>query len=153
MDLSFTRKFLVYPSEVCYFFPHGEHDCGQIKTRETPGDSVFRRSACADDGQTWIEKENAACNFRDERRTKCFRLLLKQFWTNIGQSTPFACQDWAGTKAAYRLFANADVSEQVILGGHFQATARATSTSCSARHKTLHAFPRPYLRRPSGWRR
>lgn len=100
-----------------------------MKTRETPGDSLFRRSVCADDGQTWIDKENAACNFRDERLTKRFRLLLKQFWTNIGQSIPFACQDWAGTKAAYRFFANADVSEQDILGGHFQATSERFANS------------------------
>jgi hypothetical protein len=69
-----------------------------------------------------MDKENAACNFRDERLKKRFRLLLKQFWTRIGESIPFACQDWASTKAAYRFFANDHVSEQDILGGHFQAT-------------------------------
>jgi len=69
-----------------------------------------------------MDKENAACHFRDERLKKRFWLLLKQFWTSMGQSIPFACQDWANTKAAYRFFANDHVSEQDILSGHFQAT-------------------------------
>ncbi|WP_082854991.1 transposase DNA-binding-containing protein [Paraburkholderia phytofirmans] len=41
----------------------------------------------------------------------------------MGQPTPFACQDWASTKAAYRFFANDRVSEQDILSGHFQVSA------------------------------
>ncbi|WP_419723024.1 transposase DNA-binding-containing protein [Sphingobium aquiterrae] len=32
-------------------------------------------------------------------------------------------QDWANTKAAYRFFSNASVSEEHILAGHFHATA------------------------------
>lgn len=39
-------------------------------------------------------------------------------------SIPFACQDWANVKAAYRFFSNERVSEQEILAGHFQATSR-----------------------------
>ena len=74
------------------------------------------------DEQSWIEKENAACVFRDERLKKRFRLLLEQFWGSMGQTIPFACQDWASTKAAYRFFANDHVCEQDILSGHFQAT-------------------------------
>lgn len=40
----------------------------------------------------------------------------------IGQSVPYACQDWANTKAAYRFFSNDNVSEDQIMAGHFQAT-------------------------------
>ena len=40
----------------------------------------------------------------------------------MGKSIPWACQDWANTKATYRFFANARVSEHKILAGHFQAT-------------------------------
>lgn len=72
--------------------------------------------------QTWIDKENAACVFRDERLKKRFRLLLQQFWNGIGQTIPFACQDWANTKAAYRFLSNGQVCEQDILSGHFQST-------------------------------
>lgn len=67
--------------------------------------------------------ENSACVFRHERLKKRFRLLLEQFWRGMGQTIPFACQDWASTKAAYRFFANDNVCEQDILSGHFQATS------------------------------
>ena len=40
----------------------------------------------------------------------------------MGQSIPYACQDWASTKAAYRFFANDRVDEAEILSGHFAAT-------------------------------
>jgi hypothetical protein len=40
----------------------------------------------------------------------------------IGESLPYACQDWANTKAAYRFFSNSEVSEEQIMAGHFQAT-------------------------------
>jgi len=40
----------------------------------------------------------------------------------MGESIPFACQDWANTKAAYRFFANERVEEDDILSGHFAAT-------------------------------
>lgn len=76
-----------------------------------------------------MEKENAACVFRDERLKKRFRLLLEQFWGSMGQTIPFACQDWASTKAAYRFFANDHVCEQDILSGHFQATSERFSGS------------------------
>lgn len=94
-----------------------------MTTRRKPGDSASRRPVAAEDEQTWMDQENAACNFRDERLKKRFRLLLQQFWSNMGQSIPFACQDWANTKAAYRFFSNDRISEQDILGGHFQATS------------------------------
>jgi hypothetical protein len=40
----------------------------------------------------------------------------------MGGSIPWACQNWANTKAAYRFLANARVDEADILGGHFAAT-------------------------------
>jgi hypothetical protein len=50
-----------------------------------------------------------------------------------------ACQDWAGTKAAYRFFSNERVSEFEILSGHFQATSqrfRATEGPMLVLHDT-----------------
>jgi len=91
--------------------------------RGPPSDSSPSHPSLLEDEQTWIDKENAGCNFRDERLKKRFRLLLQQFWNSMGQSIPFACQDWANTKAAYRFFANDHVCEQDILGGHFEATS------------------------------
>src|SRR5215469_10482060 len=50
------------------------------------------------------------------------RRLLKQIGSAIGQAIPFACRDWANTKAAYRFFSNDRVDEEAILSGHFEAT-------------------------------
>ena len=40
----------------------------------------------------------------------------------MGESIPYACQDWASTKAAFRFLANDRVEEGEILSGHFAAT-------------------------------
>jgi Transposase DNA-binding len=74
--------------------------------------------------EEWIDEELAGCEFRDERLTKRFEKLFRQLSGGIGESIPWACQDWTSTKAAYRFFANGRVSEMAILGGHFQATEK-----------------------------
>src|SRR5579863_163403 len=71
---------------------------------------------------TWIDHEVGGCNFKDVRLAKRFGKLLGMMSEGIGESIPYACQDWANTKAAYRFFSNDDVSEDQILAGHFQAT-------------------------------
>ena len=49
-----------------------------------------------------------------------------RYWNSsgseLGGSIPFACQDWAATKAAYRFFSNGRISEDKILAGHFLCT-------------------------------
>ena len=70
----------------------------------------------------WIEQELARCEFKDERLGKRFKNLVDQMWSGIGETIPYACQDWANTKAAYRFFSNDRVSEKEILKGHFQST-------------------------------
>jgi hypothetical protein len=69
-----------------------------------------------------VDREVAGCKFKDLRLAERFRKLLKQIGSAIGQAIPFACQDWANTKAAYRFFSNDRVDEEAILSGHFQAT-------------------------------
>ncbi len=71
---------------------------------------------------TWIDHEVEGCSFKDVRLTKRFGKLLEMMSEGIGESIPYACQDWANTKAAYRFFSNSDVSEDQIMAGHFQAT-------------------------------
>ena len=71
---------------------------------------------------TWIDNEVGGCNFKDVRLAKRFGKLLGMMSEGIGESVPYACQDWANTKAAYRFFSNAEVSEDQIMAGHFQAT-------------------------------
>jgi Transposase DNA-binding len=70
----------------------------------------------------WIDNEAGGCNFKDVRLAKRFGKLLGMMSEGIGESVPYACQDWANTKAAYRFFSNNTVSEDQILAGHFQAT-------------------------------
>ena len=50
---------------------------------------------------TWIDQEMGGCNFSDVRLAKRFSKLLGMMSEGIGQSVPYACQDWANTKAAY----------------------------------------------------
>lgn len=71
---------------------------------------------------TWIDKELAGCRFADERLERRLGTLLDRMAGAMGGSIPLACQDWANTKAAYRLFSNERVSEEDILSGHFEAT-------------------------------
>lgn len=40
----------------------------------------------------------------------------------MGQSIPFACQDWANAKGAYHFLSNDRANEADILAGHFQST-------------------------------
>ena len=70
----------------------------------------------------WLDDELASCSFSDERLSKRLRKLIERLGGAIGESLPFACQDWANAKAAYRFLSNERVSEAQILAGHFQAT-------------------------------
>ena len=70
----------------------------------------------------WWDRELAGCAFADERLGRRLRKLVERMAGAIGGSLPFACQDWAATKAAYRFFSNERVSEAQILAGHFRST-------------------------------
>jgi Transposase DNA-binding/Transposase DDE domain len=71
---------------------------------------------------SWLDDEVEGCRFADGRLGKRFGNLLESLSKGLGEIIPIACQDWAGTKAAYRFFSNPRVSEREILSGHFQAT-------------------------------
>jgi hypothetical protein len=77
---------------------------------------------CNDDCQVSAEVDSVKLD--DERLTKRLKLLLEQMSSKPGASIPFACQDWANTKAAYRFLSNPRVDEARILKGHFDATKR-----------------------------
>lgn len=74
------------------------------------------------DRKPWVWDELSAVQFEDARLTKRFKVLLGQLAEKPGASIPFACQDWANTKAAYRFLSNARIDEGQILKGHFQTT-------------------------------
>jgi hypothetical protein len=70
----------------------------------------------------WTEREIDESAFKDARLGRRFGELLKQIGNGMGESIPYACQDWANTKAAYRFLANERVEEGDLLSGHFAAT-------------------------------
>lgn len=79
--------------------------------------------------ENWVDREIAGCKFKDARLGERFQKLLRQIASAVGQTIPFACRDWANTKAAYRFFSNERVSEEEILSGHFQATRDRTAAT------------------------
>jgi hypothetical protein len=85
---------------------------------------MCRRGAFADARMqwSWLDRELADCDFKDERLEKRFRSLLKRLGAKPGESLALACQDWANTKGAYRFLGNDRVTEAEILAGHFKAT-------------------------------
>ena len=85
----------------------------------------------------WIEEEAGTGHFRDVRLERRFKTLLAELSARLGSSMPFACQDWAATKAAYRFFANERIAEADILGGHFEAT-RARAQAAGGPLLVLH---------------
>jgi hypothetical protein len=86
-----------------------------------------------DDGYAaWLDDELAGCRLADERLTKRLHKVLGQIGGAMGQSIPFACQDWANAKAAYRFLSNNRVSEADILAGHFQSTRNRASAADGA---------------------
>jgi hypothetical protein len=89
--------------------------------------------------KSWIAEELRGCVFPDQRLGRRFEQLVEQLSNRVGQSIPLACQDWANTKAAYRFFASAKVSEVEILSGHLKATSdrfRATPGTMLVLHDT-----------------
>lgn len=70
----------------------------------------------------WTDAEIDESAFKDARLGRRFSELIRQVGDRMGESIPYACQDWASTKAVYRFLANDRVEEGEILSGHFAAT-------------------------------
>src|SRR5258707_9503190 len=87
---------------------------------------------------SWLEREIASCRFDDVRHGKRLGVLLDKLSERIAGSIPFACQDWAATKAAYRFFSNARISEDKILAGHFLCTRERFASARGGPVLVLH---------------
>ena len=74
--------------------------------------------------ERWFDEELSGCRLGDGRLDRRLRQLVERMDSRLGETIPLACQDWASTKAAYRLFSNERVSEEDILRSHFDATRR-----------------------------
>ncbi len=90
------------------------------KPRRVQATECRESSECRPD--EWIDNELMGCKFQDVRHGKRMRQLLEQLAGKVGATTPWASQDWANTKAAYRFFANDRIDEANILAGHFTST-------------------------------
>ena len=75
-------------------------------------------------GKSWVYEETSECDLGDARLNRRLEAMMEAIGERPGRSLPTAFQDWANTKAAYRFFANANVSEDKILEGHFAASAQ-----------------------------
>ena len=84
-----------------------------------------------------MKRRRARATFATVRLERRFKTLLAELSARLGSSMPFACQDWAATKAAYRFFANERIAEADILGGHFEAT-RARAQAAGGPLLVLH---------------
>lgn len=98
----------------------------------------------------WIENEVVGCKFQDVRHGKRLRQLLEQLSGRVGATTPWACQDWANTKAAYRFFSNDRISEAQILAGHFASTQERFAASSGFPVLILHDTTEFSFRREDG---
>ncbi|MGH8210433.1 MAG: IS4/Tn5 family transposase DNA-binding protein [Steroidobacteraceae bacterium] len=90
---------------------------------------------------SWLYRELADCDLKDEWLGKRFRSLIEQLSSSPGDSIPLVCQDWANTKAAYRFLDNDRVSEAEILAGHFHATRDRAAYSGVHTHRGRSAEP------------
>jgi hypothetical protein len=84
--------------------------------------SFVGEELCNHDCQVSAEVDSVKLD--DERLTKRFKLLRELMSSKPSASIPFACEDWANTKAEYRFLSNPRVGEAQILKGHFDATKR-----------------------------
>lgn len=71
---------------------------------------------------SWVQTEMDRADLGDRRLKHRLQDLLQQLADHPAWSVPRACGDWAGTKAAYRFFANARVAPLAIAAAHRQAT-------------------------------
>lgn len=90
--------------------------------KASPRSGVAKATSKSSAGRHWAEREVDEGAFKDARLGRRCAGLLKQIGDAMGESIPYACQDWANTKAAYRFLSNARVDEADILSGHFAAT-------------------------------
>jgi hypothetical protein len=100
--------------------------------------SVGCGEASDERADAWIDNEVVGCDFQDVRHGKRLRQLLEQLSSRVGSATPWACQDWANTKAAYRFFGNDRISEANILAGHFASTRERFAAASGSPVLILH---------------
>jgi hypothetical protein len=70
----------------------------------------------------WVEDEFRTLDLGDPRRVRRLKRIAADWLAQPGASIPRASGDWAGAKAAYRLFDNEALEPAAVLGAHREAT-------------------------------
>lgn len=71
----------------------------------------------------WAEMEFEGLDVGDKRRKARVTKVARTLADRPGHTIPQACSSWADTEAVYRLFENAAVPAERLLGEHFRHTA------------------------------
>lgn len=109
-----------------------------MRTRRLSRGNAHRPASDSAGPDAWIDNEVVGCDFPDVRHGKRLRQLLAQLSSRVGAATPWACQDWSNTKAAYRFFGNDRISEANILAGHMVSTRDRFAMSKNSPVLVLH---------------
>jgi hypothetical protein len=81
------------------------------------------------DARVWAEEQFGGCDLKDKRRTDRLVKLAAEVLCHPSGSLPEQTSEMADLKAAYRLFASADVSFEAIAQPHWEQTRqRAAGT-------------------------
>ncbi len=78
----------------------------------------------------WAESEFGSCELGDVRRTRRAVIAAAQFASSPDASTPRQIERWSDLKAAYRLFAQDEVTFRALATPHWQQTRTAAKGIC-----------------------
>lgn len=93
-----------------------------------------RRDSSESRSREWIDNEMVRCESDDVRHRKRLRRLLEHFSDRVGSTTPWASQDWANTKAAYRFFSNQRISDRLAGDGRTTISAEMKRSEIRGLH-------------------
>lgn len=88
---------------------------------EEPPRRPLGRAPGVGQGEDWAERELGTAELYDPRLKERLYRITRDFYNRMQGNIPEACADKAATMAAYRFFANAKVSREVILTAHKEA--------------------------------
>jgi len=74
------------------------------------------------DNDQWVERNFSECDFGDKRRTKRVRKVATNMLAAPEKTLPGQNVEWADVKAAYRFFANDNVTFEKVAEPHWQQT-------------------------------
>lgn len=117
-----------------FVYPLGRGVAWQRQLSEEPK-SPLRIRQSFEDFSDWTEEEFGAIEVFDDRLKERVRTLAKDFFARPGAMVPEACGgSVAKAKAAYRFFNNENISMEILLKSHIEATGERVR-----RHKVVLA--------------